>query len=285
MTTLPLESALERINSLPTLPTVVMALNERLSNERASSEDVARVIEADQALASQVLRLANSSFFGFKNRIADIRQAVSLMGFSTIRDLALAASVLGKLRGGRANALFSPARFWEHAIATAVAARALAGRVDPRTSDEAFTGGLLHDIGKIVLHIKFADEFHEALRRHREERIPLVEAEQTTLGFTHADVGYRLGKRWRFPLKLQEAILYHHRPTEPCENARLVMMVHVANVLVEAIELGRGGQVFLEPIDQSAWQELALTPQLIDLVLGETVRNASATFDFLSVIQ
>jgi putative nucleotidyltransferase with HDIG domain len=283
MKTLLLDSIIEKIRSLPTLPSVVMTLNERLANERSSSENVAEIIENDQSLASQVLRLANSSFFGFKNRIVDIKQAISLIGFTTIGNLVLATSTLRHLSGFDGSELFQPSLFWKHSVAVAVAAKIIVEQAKLKLESQAFTAGLLHDIGKVILYQWFANQFHEALQLQMSHSMLLIDAEREVLGQTHAEVGYLLGQHWRFPLNLLQGIRYHHAPCCNQEHAEITASVHLADIIIQGVDLGSDGEIFLSSISDDAWHLLKMSPRIVDQIMSEIFDSTEHTLELLGM--
>ena len=141
---------LSKTKDLPTLPAVVAKVMKAVSNPMATAGDLNGIISTDQALTSKVLRLANSAYYGFPQEITNITQAVTILGFNTIRNLALSVSVHKMLFASREKELFSHRDFWKHSVATAVAAKMLANQTGYKSEENAFTAGLMHDIGKNV---------------------------------------------------------------------------------------------------------------------------------------
>ena len=245
----------ESIIGLPTLPTVVTQMMSLIDNPNTSANDVAKLISTDQALTAKMLKLANSAFYGFLREIATVNHAVVVLGFETVKSLGLSVSVLERFSGANDNGEFDRQRFWEHSIACAVAARILAAKVRYRTrgQGEAFAGGILHDIGKLVLSQFFPDEFSEILHLVNTENIYIGKAEEEVLGLTHAEVGAWLGERWNMPKQLVDAIAYHHMPGRlPQREAELPSLIHLADFLCRREQIGDGGSARMPSLDPAA---------------------------------
>jgi HD-like signal output (HDOD) protein len=263
-----LESLVQQINSLPTLPTVIVQVNEKVANPKTSALDLARTILEDQALTARLLRLVNSPFYGFPRRIATVTEAVTILGFHPVRNLLLTASIV-ELMISEEMPEFSPTRLWEHAIGVAVAAGLLARYTQHDDREEVFVAGLLHDVGKVVLFRFATKEFLTVLETARNEDIAVRAAEQRVLGFTHDQVGRLLTERWKLPVRLSEAIGCHHRPELAQIAKREAAIVHMADILARALGLGSGGDDAVPPLEQEAWRRLGLPAHVLDGLLAE----------------
>src|SRR5690242_9985512 len=147
--------------NLPTIPTVLAKILQLVDAETASGKELIAVVERDQALTGKLLRLANSAFFGQSRRVATIPRAVVLLGFSTVRNLALGVKVWDALGSGIARNRLE--ELWLHAVAVAAATKAVVARVRAGDPDEAFTAALLHDVGRLVIAMRFRDEYWKAV--------------------------------------------------------------------------------------------------------------------------
>jgi len=179
----------ESISGLPTLPVMVTQMLGLVDNPKTSAADLTRLISTDQAMTAKILKLANSAFYGFPRQIATVSLAVVVLGFDTVKDLGLSISVLEGFADGDSDDLFDWERFWEHSIACGVSAKILAKHLRYRTVGEAFVGGVLHDIGKLILSQYLKEAFSEVLHLARKEELFISEAETQALGVTHAEVG------------------------------------------------------------------------------------------------
>lgn len=263
-----LQKALTRYKDLPTLPDVVARVMQIVSNPLTTAEDLNQVISLDQALTFKVLRLANSAYYGFPKEITHITQAVMILGFNTIRNLALSVSVHKMLFADKDKGLFNYRDFWKHCVAVGVCARILARRLGYKSEENAFTAGLLHDIGKSLLERMDHEGFMASIQASQDRQAPLWQMEQERLGVDHAAIGGRLAELWNLPADLRAAIELQHRPSEDGSPDPLVAAVHAADQLCREMGLGSDGNfgpTAIDPdverllkLDAAARQELAI---------------------------
>jgi HD-like signal output (HDOD) protein len=236
---------------------VYVKVQEAMRTPEASAAQIAQLIESDQALASKVLRLVNSSYFGLPRKITSLRQAVVLLGFNAVRNALLALSVV-HVFGKGSKEDFDRAEFWKHALGTAATARFLASKLHQGSEEEAYAAGILHDIGKIVLDQYLHSQFMACLEFSRMEGLSLFEAERRLLGITHCDVGEYLGEQWGLPPKLIEGIALHHRPRILRSEPKLVAIVCVADTLVRQMAIGHSGNFGPTDFVPQALEELGI---------------------------
>ncbi len=230
-----------KLKDLPTLPQVVAKVMQVVGNPMATAADLNEVISMDQALTAKVLRLANSAYYGFPKEITNITQAVVILGFNTIRNLALSVSVHRLLFEGRERGRFSHRDFWKHSVATAVLAKILAKKVGFKSEENAFTAGLLHDIGKNFFDQHSHEEFNQALQASRQTGRPLWMEEREILSLDHGQVGRWMAEKWNLPADLTAAIALHHQPNLEDAHGVLVAIVHAANEISREQGLGSSG--------------------------------------------
>lgn len=251
----------ERIADLPTLPIVIPRILRLMEDPRSSAQDLARVIGSDQSLASRILRLANSAFYGFPREIASVNQAVVLLGFNTVKSIVLAATVFDTLAHGDAVSSFDRRQFWLHVVATATAARIVARGLRLADPEVAFVGGLLHDIGKVVLDRFLYRHYAEAAQLARDLPCPIREAEVALFGIDHAEVGRWLVQRWRLPSAIIEPVAFHHRPgAATAEHWGLSAIVHLADILARNAGIGSGGDALIPLPDPEVLARLRVGP-------------------------
>jgi putative nucleotidyltransferase with HDIG domain len=193
--------------NLPTIPTVLAKIIALTDAEAANGKELVNVVEHDQSLTSKILRLANSAFFGQSRRVATIPRAVVLLGFSTVRNLALSVKVWETLGNGVARAHVE--ELWAHAVAVAVASRTLTKRLRAGDPDEAFTAGLLHDVGRLVIALRLREHYWQTVGGAG-ERGPVETLEAATYGVDHAEVGAWMLEAWSLPSGIVEPVRLHH---------------------------------------------------------------------------
>jgi putative nucleotidyltransferase with HDIG domain len=277
-----LQRALVKFKDLPTLPDVVAKVMQIVSNPLTTADDLNRVISLDQALTFKVLRLANSAYYGFPKEITNITQAVTILGFNTIRNLALSVSVHKMLFVDREKGLFSYREFWKHGVAVGVCARVLARRVGYKSEENAFTAGLLHDIGKSLLDSVDHQGFMHAIEKSRDEKVPLWQAERERFGLDHAALGARLAEIWNLPLELRHAIEFQHEPAEGlAAGDPLVAAVHAANQVCRMQAMGNDGDYGPTEIHAAAAKLLRLDAASMKDVVAELEKGLKEAEEFL----
>jgi len=261
-----LKAVTEKITSLPTLPKVLTEISSLMQNPRTSAEEVGRAITRDQALASKVLRLVNSAFYGFPGRINTITHAIVILGFNTVKNIVLTASVFDKLGGKGGTSDFDLEKFWLHSIGTGIIAKEIAKKVNYRSHEECFLAGLLHDIGKVILYKYLPDEFALVEAQVLEKNVLFLDAEKEAIDITHNEIGTWLAQKWNLPEDLRSAILYHHAPVLASQHKSMVYAVHAGDILIRALNIGSGGDNKIPVLSSDVWDELKFSRQLIEKI-------------------
>lgn len=269
MGTVQVEELVARVEDLPVLPVIVGQVMRLTEDPDSTAADLNGVIGQDQALTAKILRLANSAYYGFPRRIGTITEAVILLGFNTIRNLVLTASVSQVLEREAPGYGLAKGELWRHALTSAMAARLLARKVRYRGAEEAFVAGLLHDIGKLILSHYVANSYEEIRQRVAEENVPFMVAEQAVLGFDHARVGGLVAEKWNLPEGLVEAICLHHEPRRAERNPPLVAFTHAGDALALMLGAGLGTDGLMYPLDGEAIAGAGLGEKTLEEALTE----------------
>ncbi len=202
---------LTRVDDLPPLPAVASRVMGLADDSRTSALDLAQVLSTDQALTAKLIKISNSAYYGFARRVSTVREAVLVLGFKQVRQLAVGASIVNSFkRNGVLDGVFDLDLFWGHSVATAVAGEAIAKKTRAARPEDAFTAGILHDIGRLVISQVLPREFAGAVTFARSNHSSLHEAETRLTGYDHTAVGRALGEKWKFPGHLVDAIALHH---------------------------------------------------------------------------
>lgn len=222
-----MDQLLAALNKLPALPEAVRDVIASFDAPRLDSHELADKIGRDQGMSARMLRMANSPFYGLPRQVASIREAVVVLGFSSVRSLALAAGISGVFAGG--DSAFSWSDYWKKCMLAGVYARSLAKclKLDQET---AFSAGLFHDIGLAVLACCAPERLAEARAKAGEG--DLLAAERAVLGFDHAQLGGEVARRWNFPLVIERAIRAHHGAA--AGDDPLLLVVRAAHLLALA---------------------------------------------------
>jgi len=269
MSTPDLNRIIGRIEDLPTLPRTVLKITELVNDPTSSAKDLSRIITDDQVLTARLLKLVNSSFYGFPQRISTITGAIVLLGFDAIRNLLLTTSVFDVFSDNKKTGRLKQEKFWDHSLGCAVGAKVIGNHMRYDRLEELFVSGLLHDIGKIVEMMFFAKEFAKVTNLVDAQNMLMVSAEQFVFGYTHAEVGQLLGQRWNLPPKLISVIAHHHRPGFAGRFAIEAAIIHLADIFCRALNIGSGGDRKIPPLDAIAWETLKIRTGAIEPVLEE----------------
>jgi len=248
---------LDSIPDIPTLPDIVIEVNEMLQDYDTSIKKLSKIIEKDQAVVTKILRLVNSTFYGFRSRIRNIPHAVIVLGFNTIRNAVVSVSIIKTFSGEKAFGRLEITDFWKHSIGVAVTSRYLSEQTRLDSPDDSFVVGLLHDIGKIVLAQYFTGLFCEVWKLVKEERLSFFEAEQKLIPVNHARVGGHLAKKWQFPVSLIDTITYHHAIRKSVANLNQLIIVHTADNIVNICKVDSGITPVFSSIDPEAKRIMA----------------------------
>lgn len=270
MSTIAPDHLLRTLDKLPSLPTVVLALLQSLDQEELNTSAMAEKIALDQALSASTLRLANSSFYGMARQVDTIEQAIVILGFRTVRSLVTTVALIDTFAGS-AHQRIDFSLFWRHAVAVAICARELASRLD-LNAEQAYTAGLLHDIGRLVLASQFPSHYELTMAYRVQHDCSLFEAERAVLGLDHAAVGHALTRHWKFPEELQQAVALHHAPSVKGRPA-LPLVVQAADLIAHALDLSMYVDDLVPPVPTGLWQQLGLDDEALLTVFEATEKQ------------
>lgn len=262
-----INEVIKRIRDLPSLSAVVVELLASVDDDEADLHVLGVKIAHDQSLTAKTLRLANSSFYGMPSKVTTIHQAIAVLGFHSIRTLVTACAISTSFPPGTGGR-FDFKAFWRHSIATAVCAKQLAVHLK-LNPDTAFTAGLLHDIGTLVLATRFPAEYAQVLAWRQEHDCHILEAEQAVFGLDHTAAGSALAAYWKFPVTIQSAVADHHRDNF-AGPASLQLIVHAANTIAHALDLSGQEDDLAPPMSDMVWQALALSDSEWHLLFAQT---------------
>ena len=258
-----LNRIVSHVRDLPTLPRTVLKITALVNDPQASAKSLAGVITDDQVLTARLLRLVNSSFYGFPQKIATVTNAIVLLGFDAIRNLLLTTSIFGVFSQRNKVDAKQLEQYWDHALGCAVGAKLIGHYLKYENEEELFVAGLLHDIGKIVEILFIAEDFEQAKQLAWDENLLLIQAEERALGFTHADIGELLAQRWNLPEKLATIIAFHHKPAESKLFAKETAIIHFADILCRSLDMGSGGDNMIPKLDEAAWEQMKIKQEQI----------------------
>lgn len=264
---------LRKAKGLPTLPTAVARLAALLDDETAGAADFEKIVKPDPALTANLLRLANSAFFGARRQITSVRQAIALMGVRRVFELAASASFSRVLPNRIPGYEIDAKGFWRHSVAVAVLAEHLVKRAGRRPPEMTFTAGLLHDIGKLAIGSVLVEESEEILSRMWGSDVSFVQAEKNVIGTDHTEVGDVMAEEWNLPLAVSWAIRWHHDPGgAPDEADRLLVdLIHISDVVSQSLGFGADVGGLARTVDEASVKRVGLSVQEVETVAGEAI--------------
>ncbi len=225
---------LDNIQDIPTLPDIALKVNKMLEDYDTSISQLGEVVEKDQGIVSKIMKLVNSTFFGLRSKVRNIPHAIVLLGFNTVRNAVVSVSIIDSFDKGKITEDFDIKDFWKHSISVAVTSRYLAEEAKVGSPDDCFIGGLLHDMGKVILVQHFPDVFNKIVASTKESKSSFFDVEKTECPFNHARIGGHLAKKWRLPEGLVDAIKGHHSVSTSATDFELLSIIHSADVIVNS---------------------------------------------------
>ncbi len=266
---------LRKITALPAMPQTVMKARGIMSSDISSFKELANVLETDQAIASKLLKLSNSAYYGMRGKISSIQHASVVLGLKTLKEIIMLAGASSMLAGRLDGYGLDTGDLWQHSLGVAFGAKMIASKKSPELAEDAFVTGLIHDCGKLVLDEPILE------RKSKFERImasgdrSFLEAEKTILGFDHPEIGYALCKNWNVPDSLTNAIRYHHAPARS-QGDKITFIIHLADALAMMSGLGAGIDGMAYEMDPQAMALLGYQeediPEIIEQIVESVMR-------------
>jgi HD-like signal output (HDOD) protein len=267
-------------SSLGSYAPVLEEIEAALQSPQCSLVTVGDAIEKDPDLTARLLRLGNSSFYGFSSRLATVTEAISLIGIQQMQDLILASSIVEQF-AGVSEEFVSMESFWRHSLACGIGARLLAMERRLPKADKFFVAGLLHDVGRLVLFAQAPQASQQIFQLYQRGGLLLREAETRVLGFDHQQIAEALLHLWKFPVNLVQAVAYHHQPMSSQIAKEAAAVVHLSDHLVNAMQIGSSGERHVPPLNMKAWGTLHFSPEVLPSIVAgidEQIEAVQAVF-------
>lgn len=252
-----IDVVIKKLNDLPTLPIVIQRILELVNDPETSINQMTKIITSDQSLTAKTLKLVNSAFYGFEKKIKTVKQAIIIIGFDAVKNLALSASVFDVFKTVKQRSNFQRETFWQHSFGVAVASKIISEDTLIGVPGELFVAGLLHDIGKIVLDAYFPKQMDSVLYNISKSDVTFIESEKMLGIVDHTQIGFRLGKKWNLPDDLIYPIRFHHDPVKAGKYRDIVSVVHLANIVAKLANIGYDGYNRIPKISKIAWSIIA----------------------------
>lgn len=243
---LTMNAIVNKLEELPTLPAIVYELSKVISDPMSSTTDVEKIMANDQSMTTKVLKLVNSAYYAIPGGVSSLARAISYIGFDTVHQLVLSASILSALDTKQEDD-FDLNKFWEHSIGVGIAAETLAKFVNHPAPADLFTCGLVHDMGKIAMLQADAKEMVKISAQARANKMSYFEAEEAMEAPHHTVVGQMLAEKWNLPTLIQAVIKNHHqrdprkRGGISAELSQTVDIIYLANLFTHALKFGDSG--------------------------------------------
>ncbi|MFP4520588.1 MAG: HDOD domain-containing protein [Fibrobacterota bacterium] len=278
-----LKQITDKITGLPTLPTVITRITQLMQNPHTTADEVGKAITTDQSLASKVLKLVNSAFYGFPGRINTITHAIVILGFNTVKNIVLTASIF-EVFGGRDSDSFDIEKFWLHSIACGATSKTIAEHLKLKSAEECFISGLLHDIGKLIFDQYVNEDFAKVVKAASKKNILIKDAENEMMGVSHNEIGGWLCNKWKLPDDLRNAVQYHHSPELADDKTMTTTITHFSDVLVKALNYGSGGDNRVPQVSEYSWKKLNMNRNTLDKMLPVIDSEVDKAAVFLQIL-
>jgi len=263
------ERIFRTLKDLPPMPEVAQRARMVLSNPNSSFSDLADVIESDQGIVTRVLKMANSSFYGLSGNVSTIQRASMVLGVKTLMEL-LGMACSSEIMSGTLDGYdIAAGDLWKHSLAVASASKMIARRIRPEMEQDAFSAGIIHDAGKIILNPYILEKKSEFQSHVRMGKGSFLSAEKAILGFDHAELASEVCEHWNIPEHIALSIRYHHDPS-PSNHDILTYIIHVADAAAIMSGIGAGMDGMLYPINEQAMDFLSLKSDDIPEIMAET---------------
>ncbi len=279
------ERVIRRVEEIPTLPVIITRILQVLGDGKSSAMDLEKVISLDQSISAKVLKIANSAYYGFPGSINTLHRAIVILGFQTVKGLSLGSFIFDTFFSAGKHVSFDRTAYWLHSIASSRCAMALGAELKELDIEEAFLGGLLHDIGKVVMDHVMHDEYSRVLRKAIQQKGAIDQLEREAWGFDHGDVGAWVGERWKFPQSLLDGIRFHHKVTESQDSKRmLVAAIHLADFCANEAGLGVVENTHRTPLQEEALSLTRFTEENLTALTDRLSHERGEIEGFFSVM-
>jgi len=269
---------LRKITALPAMPQTVMKARGIMSSESSSFKELAGVLETDQAIASKLLKLSNSAYYGMRGKISSIQHASVVLGLKTLKEIIMLAGSSSMLAGNLDGYGLDPGDLWQHSLGVAFGAKLIASKKCPELAEDAFVAGLIHDCGKLVLDGPILERKALFTSMMASGDQSFLKAEKTVLGFDHPEIAYALCKNWNVPDSLTCAIRYHHAPIRS-QGDKMTLIVHLADALAMMSGLGAGIDGMAYEMDPQAMTLLGFQEEDIPEIMEQMVESVTKITD------
>jgi putative nucleotidyltransferase with HDIG domain len=275
-----INTIINKVTDLPSLPEVVIQLNELLKDNSSALDIVTGIIEKDAGLSTKVLRLANSSYYGLSSQVDSVSRAIIVLGFNTVCNVTMSVGVSALFKQQKKGVDIDMSGLWIHTLGCAVSSKVIMKKKNEMESEKAFVCGILHDIGKVVIAHAVPEEQRKILSLMTNSGKTLIQAETEVLGADHAEIGYTVAKKWRFPDYILEVIRHHHLPSAARTVPEMTSAVHLGNAISKALSFGGSTENRVTSVDSFAWKQLGIKESDIPLLITDIQNEFDLAMEF-----
>ena len=276
-----IKKTMETIRELPTLPLVANKINAILHDPKSSVSDLSKIIEMDQSITAKVLKLVNSAHYGLPEKVNNINQAIALLGYRNISYVVMTLSVFDALKNFEKKS-YDRRKFWVHSIAVGILSQKLAKECDFPLSEDIFTSGLLHDLGKVFLDAFLHEEFEAIVHTAQKEGVSFIDAEHELFDVDHTMVGEWMARTWRLPLHVIAGIKHHHHEVKRRNGLSVsqdpfIDVIKLADVSIKAGNYGHSGDgsEYRPKLNKELFRRLPITKQDVEHIMGDLKQDLS----------
>jgi putative nucleotidyltransferase with HDIG domain len=261
MTTLDIDKLLNRVDAIPSNFHIAIKVAKMLDDFNVNIQELSKIIGADQSFTVQLLKLCNSAQYGFSRKIVTVNDAITRLGFKTLKSLVFVVVSKGAFNRPVEGYDLAKGELWRNSISCAVYSKYLAETSGYKDPDLAFTAGLLRDIGKLIIHEYVKEEYNNIVDLVNSKNIDFSEAEEKVLGYNHSQVGAKIAAKWNFPKILEETIEFHHNPEKAkttCMDKSLINIVHIADSIAMMLGIGIGNDGMMHSLDINSLENIGI---------------------------
>ncbi|MCO4783287.1 MAG: HDOD domain-containing protein [Candidatus Cloacimonetes bacterium] len=233
-----LEKLTAEIDHLSTLPDIVFKIMELTNDKNSGADDLVKVIQTDPSITTKVLRMVNAPYYAVANEIYDVKKAIVRLGFRAIREISLTVSVCELFKSKSNIHGYKRSELWRHLVGVAILAKMISERMNLALSNQAFSAGLLHDIGIILMDQYCQDDFIKVMQNSSENKRCVCECEKEVLTFDHQMLSYGVFEKSEIPDSIADVMRYHHQPQNSKEYAALNSLIYIADKLCNSFQIG-----------------------------------------------
>ncbi len=273
------------IGDIATLPEITAKIISIVEDPRSTARDLHSLIKGDPALSARLLKVVNSAFYGLPGQVSTLDRAIVLLGLATVKNIAIAASISRLFTGTRISESFTARDLWRHSVAVAVLSRQIRRQccTQQPDADEAFLGGLIHDLGLLVIRQAFPQQLAEVIDRCEQTGGTFCAVEEEVLGANHQAFGQALATKWKFPNRLRAIVGYHHNVhTLAPEHQMTTRIVAIADTVASQEKLGFHLTAAHQTLDPETLSSVDLAPEALEAMRAELAENVAAAESSLS---